>query len=101
MTHPYLVWLILFLFLPSIIVWLVWGSYLKQYKKLFIGITMVSLVWGFCFDLAENAFFHIWNYSNTVGVWFLGLPIEEYVLLLFLPQMLISILLVLRKKIYE
>jgi|SRR3990172_10673691 len=97
---PYLFWLIVFVLIPSVLVWAFYWRYLKSYIKIFVVITICAIVWGLGFDLVGSTTWRIWSYSNTLNIYFLGLPIEEYLTLLFLPQQITAILLLLRRKIY-
>lgn len=97
---PYLYLLIIFVFIPSISLWVIYWNSLKTYFRLFIFITIGAFIWGFLFDLVGSNFWHIWSYSNNLNVYFLRLPLEEYLTLLFLSQELTVIMLIIRKKIY-
>jgi len=61
----------------------------------------MSLIWGLLFDLVGSVSLKIWFYQNTVGVYFLHLPLEEYLTLLLCPQEITVLLLLVRKKYYE
>ncbi len=98
--HPYLLWIIVFVVLPSLFLWFRYGAYLKQFRNLFLFIGACAFVWGLAFDLVGNPILHIWSYEHTLGISIAGLPIEEYILLLTLSQEITGILLVVRKKIY-
>lgn len=98
--YPYIAWLTIFVFIPSILLWVFNFNYLKKYFKVFVVVIIGSFIWGFCFDIVGSVLWHTWTYYNTLGPWFLGLPLEEYLILLTLPQELTVILLLLRKKIY-
>jgi len=97
---PYLRWHLIFVITPSIILWALYWRYLVKYKKTILAITVLSFVWGLLFNLVASTALHLWFYRNTMGIFFLGLPFEEYVFLLFVPQELCVILLLCYKKIY-
>ena len=98
--YPYLFWLSIFVFLPSILIWAIYWNFLKKYFRLFVFITIFAFVWGIFFDIVGSSLWHIWFYTHNLNLYFLGLPLEEYLILLFLPQELAAILLLIRKKIY-
>ncbi|MFA7191703.1 MAG: hypothetical protein WC089_00170 [Candidatus Paceibacterota bacterium] len=100
MLYPYITWLTIFVFIPSIILWVFNFKYLKKYSKVILFVAIGAFVWGFCFDIVGSVFWHTWTYHNTFGPWLLGLPLEEYLILLTLPQELTIIVLLMRKKIY-
>lgn len=96
---PYLRWEIIFVFVPSLIIWAFFGSYLIKYKKIILKIAVASFVWGLVFDLVASPTLGVWHFHPTenLRITFLGLPIEEYVFLTFVPQELTSILLLVKK----
>lgn len=94
---PYLKWLIIFVFIPSIAVWTLFWKYLINYKKTIIFVTVLALVWGLVLNLSCSTWLGIWYYQNHLGVSFLGLPIEEYLMMLFLPQQVVAWFLLIKK----
>jgi hypothetical protein len=99
-THlPYLFCILTLGVLPSIIVWICFWSYLKQYGKVFLIGTICAVLWGFFFDVV-GIHWGVWFYTHTLGISYFGLPLEEYILLLLVPQQVIALLLLVRRKIY-
>ncbi len=98
---PYVRWHILFVFIPSVLIWLFNYKYLLKFKRTFIFITVFSFIWGLLFDLRASVQYNLWFFNKThnLGIWFLGLPIEEYIFLLFVPQGITAIFLLMRKAI--
>lgn len=49
-------------------------------------------------DMTASVWLRIWHFNNikSLGISFLGLPVGEYFFLLFVPQELIGIFLVMR-----
>lgn len=86
--------------MPSIFIWALYWKYFEDKLYIFIFITLCAIIWGFLFDIA-GTHFGVWFYDKTLSFSFLGLPLEEYLLLLLLPQEIIAILLLIRRKIYE
>ena len=99
-SYPYLSWLVIFVFIPLAVLWFFNFRYLKNFGKIFAIVAIGSFIWGVGFDLVGSPLWHVWSYHNTLGVWFFGLPIEEYMILLALPQELAVIFLLIRKKFY-
>jgi lycopene cyclase domain-containing protein len=100
-NYPYLRWHLVFVIIPSIILWVFYWRYLVKYKKTILAITALSFIWGLIFNLVASTTLHVWYYQNTIGISFLGLPLEEYIFLLLVPQELCAILLLCYKKLYD
>ncbi len=98
---PYLRWHLIFVITPSIILWALWWRYLIKFKKIILEIATLSFIWGLIFNLVASTALHVWYYDNTIGSFFLGLPLEEYIFLLLVPQELCVILLLCYKKMYD
>ena len=98
-NFPYIRWHIIFVILPSIIIWTLYWRYLIKYKQTIIWIAVLSFIWGIIFDWVASPILKLWFFDNNLGVYFLGLPIEEYLFLIFVPQELTAILLLIRKNL--
>lgn len=102
MGLPYMRWNIIFVFVPSIIIWFFYWKYLLKYKKTILYVTVGSFVWGLLFDLVASPILNVWHFNSmqNLGISFLGLPLEEYLFILIVPQELTAIVLILRKDFY-
>lgn len=100
MTYPYLTWIVIFVVAPSIVLWVQNGNYLRKHLRIFATIAACAFLWGLSFDLVGSPLLGIWSYQHDLGIHFLRLPLEEYILLLTLAQELTALFLVVRKKIY-
>ncbi len=101
-NYPYLYVLIIFVFIPSIVIWLIHGRYLFRYPKTFLYNTAFGIIWGLIFDIVASPLMGVWGYDYTLFTAKpLGLPFEEYLFLLFVPQLLTSLLLLLRRKLHH
>jgi lycopene cyclase domain-containing protein len=98
---PYLKWLIIFVFIPSLIMWVFYWKFLIKYKKTIIFITVLAVSWGLVFDIIGSVKWGVWYYTKNLGIYFLGLPLEEYLILFFLPQQITAVLLLIRKGIHN
>jgi len=96
--YPYLKWHIIFVLIPSIVIWMWYWKYLIKYKKTLLWITGLSIIWGFIFDLVASPILKLWFFNNSLNIYFAGLPLEEYMFLFFVPQELAIIFLLLRRK---
>ena len=77
--HTYPLWLILFFILPLALLWALNYRALKKHAAVLgwtvVGCLVVSIPWDIL-----SVRDHIWDFRQPqiVGVWLLGLPIEEY-----------------------
>lgn len=99
---PYIRWHILFIFLPSLVMWLVWGKYFLKYKQTILFISFFSFIAGAAFDLLASPVLKVWYFDrvDTLHIWFWGLPLEEYLFLLLFPQEIAILFLLFRKWVY-
>ena len=92
MVRSYPLWLLLFLTLPLALIWLFKFRTLLKYRVVLmliaLGCLIVSVPWDI---LSVND--HIWYFSEPyiLGVWLLGLPIEEYAYILFVGLLSASV----------
>lgn len=96
--YGYILWLAVFVWLPTIILWVGYTKYLIHYKKVFLYCTVYSLLLGIPWDIwAVRA--NMWHYypAHILGLTFLYLPIEDYLFLLTVPVLLTSATLVAKK----
>ena len=83
--YSYPIWLALFLILPLLLLWILRFQTLAKYKWILvlvaIGCLGISVPWDI---MSVND--RIWYFSepHIVGVWLMGLPIEEYLYILLL-----------------
>ena len=90
--RPYPLWLLLFLILPLGLIWIFRFQTLLKYKWVLaltaIGCLAISVPWDL---LAVND--HIWYFSEPyiLGARLLGLPVEEYVYILFVGLLCSSV----------
>ena len=99
-THPYFRWLFLFVFVPTTLLWFFFWKTLLGYKKTILFILVLSLVGGFCMDVIASPILGIWHFNSTQGlqIYIFGLPLAEYAFLLFVPQEIVCIFLLVRRK---
>jgi lycopene cyclase domain-containing protein len=75
----YLIWLALFIALPLALLWLIWPRVLWAQRRALAWTTVGALVGGWLWDgLAIQV--GVWYYApeTIAGVWFLGMPLEEW-----------------------
>lgn len=75
----YLIWLLLFIALPIALLWLRWPRQVWGQRRALAWTTLGALVGGWLWDgVAIQA--RVWYYdpANIAGVWFGGMPLEEW-----------------------
>jgi lycopene cyclase domain-containing protein len=98
--YEYLIWLLIFVILPFIILWIWKFRDLIKYKKVFFLATIGSLIFSIPWDVIsvrEN----IWYFRkpHILGIWLFGLPIEEYLFIIFVTLLFSSITILLWEKL--
>ncbi len=76
----YLVYLLVFFGIPIIILALFRGKYFRRYRRTFLWcLAAVFFIGGLWDWLSVRT--GLWRYDSapTLGVWFAGLPVEEFV----------------------
>ena len=92
MMYSYPLWLLLFLTIPLALIWSLKFQTLMKYRLALtltaIGCLAIAVPWDM---LAVKD--HIWYFSEPyiVGLWLLGLPVEEYVYILFVGLLCSSV----------
>ena len=77
--YTYLLWLLLFLALPIALLWLRWPREVWGQRRALGWTTLGALAGGWAWDgLAIQV--RVWYYdpANIAGVWFGGMPLEEW-----------------------
>lgn len=57
--YPYISWLTIFVFIPSIILWIIYFDYFKKYWKIFKYVIISSFILGLFFDLVGSPLWHV------------------------------------------
>jgi lycopene cyclase domain-containing protein len=96
----YMLWLLLFVVIPTLILWGLNGKYLFHYRKVFLYCFVFSFLFGFVWDIWAIQT-GMWYYpsAHILGPSFLRLPLEEYLFLLIGPVLFTSLALTARKYI--
>lgn len=96
---PYLRFDILFIFLPTGIFWAFFRKYLWQFRKTLLKVIILSLCLGIPMDLLATNILHVWFFNpvKNIGFQYLGLPLEEWVFVFVIPQMIAVIFLLMKK----
>ena len=83
--YSYPIWLFLFLVIPLLLLWIFKFQTLAKYKWVLVLVAAGSLGVSVPWDIM-SVNDRIWFFSepHIVGVWLMGLPIEEYFYILLL-----------------
>lgn len=76
-THLFL--LAVFALLPLVLLWLKFWKTLVKKTRVVLGVVAGSVLFGWVWDLVaiSNG---VWGFSKIIGIWFLGVPLEEWLL---------------------
>lgn len=81
--YSYAIWLLVFVILPLSVLWLLNYQKLKNYKKVFYLTLAGAFIFSYPWDLiAINQ--RIWYFErpHILGIFILGLPLEEYIFII-------------------
>lgn len=97
--YSYLLWLAVFIFLPLFTLWIWHYQYLSKFKPVFLLTIVGSLIFAFPWDhfaIKE----HIWYFTKPyiVGIWLFGLPLEEWLFIIFVTFLISTTTVLLWKK---
>lgn len=95
----YIAWLTIFVWLPTVLLWLIHFKTLKKYKKTFSFCIFWALVFSIPWDLWATKT-NTWNFPEgyNLGIWIGGLPLEEYLFIIFVTFLVSTLTLVLKEK---
>lgn len=95
-------WHLTFTFPVFFLLWLFGWKYFLRYKKIFLFVLIGGTLWALPFDILATPIFHIYHFNLTrnLGISWLGIPFEEYIFIIFIPQIVAAITLLLRRAIY-
>lgn len=83
--------------IPLIIIWSVFFRLLLKYKRIFLYTSIGSFIFGGMWDYVAFRC-GVWNWTNIVGIWFLGLPLEEWFFIFTMNLFITSIALIFLQK---
>ncbi len=80
----YLAWLAVFTWLPTLLIWLKNHQQLKKYPRTFLFSILAGLSFALPWDIIAVKQ-EIWHFppENIIGIYFLSLPLEEYLFIIF------------------
>ncbi|MBI2547487.1 MAG: lycopene cyclase domain-containing protein [Candidatus Aenigmarchaeota archaeon] len=95
-----MIWLSLFVWLTTLVLWTFNFNVLKHYKKTLLLCIFFALVFSIPWDyLALKT--GMWNFpkENNIGILLAGLPLEEFLFIIFVTLEVSTITLVLKKRV--
>lgn len=98
-AYSYPIWILIFLVIPTLILWMLnfsyFTSHLKVFKLAILGAILFSLPWDFI-AIKEQ----IWLFEKPYifGLWILGLPIEEWFFITLVTILFTCITLIIWRK---
>ena len=99
MAYSYLLWLFIFVISPLILLWIWKFPLLQNYTYLLppaiVGAILFTLPWDFI-SIRER----IWYFTTPqiVGIWFLGLPLEEWLFITLVTLLFVTVTVLLWEK---
>ena len=99
MKYTYLQWFFLFAWAPTIVIWLFYWRILITYLRVFLLCIIGSIVFATPWDYWATHHW-LWHFTTdrTIGINFLGIPLEEYVFFASFTVLYTSLALILRKQ---
>lgn len=95
-------WHMTFTFPTLFLLWIFEWRYFLRYRKVFLYVLLGGIVWAVPFDVLAAPVFHIYYFHPTknLGIWLWGIPLEEYLFILLVPQVVVALTLVIRRIFY-
>lgn len=81
----YIFWLTIFIWIPIVLMLVIDYKYFLRYKKTLFYCSLSALVFSLPWDFWAIKT-HVWYFSadKILGLWILGIPIEEYFFIIFI-----------------
>ena len=95
----YLNWLIIFVIVPLLALWIIDFKILIKYKLAVLFAVVGSVLWVGSWDIkAVKQGIWYFNDASLVGIWYKGLPLEEWLFMVFVAALFATITILLWKK---
>mgnify|MGYP001580350402 CR=1 FL=1 len=96
----YLMWLTILVCFPLSVLWLTHLKSLMKYKRTISLCVFSGLLFGIPWDYWAIQT-RIWEFprENIVGIWIAGIPLEEYLFLVFVTMLISTITLILKHRL--
>ncbi len=92
MLHSYLIWLALFVLAPTGLLWAFYSKVLKRHWRVIFLAPVYALIFSIPWDYISIQE-RIWYYQTPyiAGLWIFGLPLEEYLFIIFVTLLFANI----------
>lgn len=96
----YIMWLSIFVWVPTLLLWITNFRILRQYKRTFLFCIFWALIFSVPWDWwAIKTKVWIFPQDTNLGIWFGGLPLEEYLFIIFVTFGVSTLTLVVKNRI--
>ncbi len=97
--YEYPLWLLISVISPLVLLWIFRFNLLIKYKEALILAPIGSLIFSVLWDyIAIKEKIWYFTESHIFGIWFLGLPVEEWIFIIFVTLLFSSITVLLWEK---
>ena len=97
--YSYIYWLIIFVLAPTAIFWIAYPFVIKKYYRTLLLCFICALIFSIPWDIwAQKTNIWYWPANKVIGIYFLGLPLEEYLFIVFVTILISTVVLILREK---
>ena len=95
----YLAWLLIFVWIPTLLLWITNFDILHRYKKTLSFCIFWALIFSVPWDYwAIKTEIWVFPQDTNLGIWFSGLPLEEYLFISFVTLEVSTLTLVLKHR---
>lgn len=95
----YLIWLSIFVWVPTLLLWVTNFDILRRYKRTLLFCTFFALLFSIPWDYwATKSKIWIFPQETNLGIWLGGLPLEEYLFIIFVTLEVSTITLIVKNK---
>lgn len=99
MTYSYLLWLLLFVWLPTLLIWVGNFHLFWKYKHTILCTVVLTLLFSIPWDIYAIKS-GIWYFPkpSVVGIFFLSIPLEEYLFMATVALLISSVTILVKYK---
>ena len=103
MLTPYLKWHLVFNFIPQVIFWTIFYKRIIKYKITLLLVFVFGFIFGLIWDIIASPWWSIWHFTvvPNLNIYFLGIPLEEYLFILTVPVGIAGFVLMIRSYLYK
>ena len=94
----YILWLVVFVWLPLSVLWIIYRCLVWNHKKTLIVCVIGALLFGIPWEIYAIGS-GVWYFlpSSILGIYFLNIPIEEILFIVFTTLLISTIILILKQ----